>query len=127
MILKASQRGGGRDLALHLLRKDDNEHIRIHELRGFAADDLPGAFKDAEAISRGTKCRQYLLSLSLSPPEQERVTVADFEKAIGTIETRLGLEGQPRAIVFCQIASNCDPLIASKSDPSVVMRLGLST
>jgi uncharacterized protein (DUF2267 family) len=100
MILKASQRGGGRDLALHLLRADDNEHIRIHELRGFTADDLPGAFKEVDAISRGTKCRQYLFSLSLSPPEHEHVTIADFEQAIGTIETRLGLAGQPRAIVF---------------------------
>lgn len=100
MILKGSQRGGGADLAAHLMRTDDNEHVRLHELRGFAADDLRGAFKEAEAISRGTKCRQYLFSLSLSPPERERVSVADFEAAIERIEERLGLEGQPRAIVF---------------------------
>lgn len=100
MILKGSQRGGGADLAAHLLRTDDNEHVRIHELRGFAADDLPGAFKEADAISRGTKCRQYLFSLSLSPPESARVPVADFEAAIERIEERLGLMGQPRAIVF---------------------------
>ena len=33
MILKANQRGGARDLALHL-EKDDNDHVLIHELRG---------------------------------------------------------------------------------------------
>lgn len=100
MILKGSQRGGGADLAVHLMRTDDNEHVRLHELRGFTADDLRGAFKEAEAISRGTRCRQYLFSLSLSPPERERVSAADFEAAIERIEGRLGLEGQPRAIVF---------------------------
>lgn len=100
MILKGSQRSGGADLAAHLMRTDDNEHVRVHEMRGFVADDLRGAFKEAEAISRGTKCRQYLFSLSLSPPEQARVSVGDFEAAIDRIEGRLGLEGQPRAIVF---------------------------
>jgi hypothetical protein len=100
MILKASQRGGGQDLAAHLMRVDDNEHVSLHELRGFAADDLKGAFKEAEAVSRGTKCNQYLFSLSLNPPEQEHVPVEVFETAIGRIEERLGLQGQPRAVVF---------------------------
>lgn len=100
MILKASQRGGGQDLAVHLMRTDDNEHIRLHELRGFASDNLRDAFREVDAVSRGTKCRQYLFSLSLSPPEQERVPVEVFERAIDRIEERLGLDGQPRAIVF---------------------------
>lgn len=100
MILKASQRSGGQDLAAHLMRADENEHVRLHELRGFVSDDLRGAFKEAEAISRGTKCRQYLFSLSLSPPAEARVEPEAFERAIGRIEERLGLEGQPRAVVF---------------------------
>lgn len=100
MILKGSQRAGGQDLAVYLMRLDENDHVLLHELRGFASDDLKGAFKEAQAISQGTKCKQYLFSLSLNPPEHERVTVASFEKAIGTIEERLGLQGQPRAIVF---------------------------
>lgn len=100
MILKASQRGSGQNLAAHLMRTDDNEHVLVHDLRGFASDDLHGAFKEAEAVSRGTKCRQYLFSLSLNPPEAENVPVAVFEDAIERIEGKLGLEGQPRAIVF---------------------------
>ena len=100
MILKGSQRGGGQDLAAHLMRTDDNEHVRLHELREFASDTLRGAFKEAEAISRGTKCRQYLFSLSLSPPESARVSEAEFVSTIDEAEKRLGLEGQPRAIVF---------------------------
>lgn len=100
MILNASQRGGGQDLAVHLMRTDENEHVELHELRGFAAEDLRGAFKEAQAISRATKCRQYLFSLSLNPPQTEDVPIADFEAAIERIENKLGLDGQPRAIVF---------------------------
>lgn len=99
MILKGSQRGG-QELAVHLMRMDDNERVRVHELREFASDNLWGAFKEAEAISRGTKCRQYLFSLSLSPPECAAVTEAEFEKAIDEAERRFGLDGQPRPIVF---------------------------
>jgi hypothetical protein len=40
MILKASQRGGSNQLAAHLLKTHDNEHVAVHELRGFSADDL---------------------------------------------------------------------------------------
>ena len=100
MILKASQRGGGQDLAVHLMRLDDNEHVSLHELRGFASDNLKDAFREAEAISHGTKCRQYLFSLSLSPPADARVPVEVFHQTIERIEERLGLEGQPRAVVF---------------------------
>lgn len=100
MILKASQRSGGQDLAAHLLRTDENEHVEVHEIRGFASDDLHGAFKEAHAISRATKCRQYLFSMSLNPPETENVPISAFEAAIQRAEHELGLEGQPRAIVF---------------------------
>lgn len=100
MILKASQRGGGMALSRHLLNAVDNDHVELHELRGFVADDLPGAFKEAYAISLGTKCRQFLFSLSLNPPPKANVPVEAFKAAIADIESRLGLRGQPRAIVF---------------------------
>lgn len=100
MILKGSERSGGQDLATHLMRLDDNEHVELHELRGFAGDNLKEAFREAEAVSRGTRCRNYLFSLSLNPPEQESVPVEVFEAAIERIEDRLNLSGQPRAIVF---------------------------
>lgn len=100
MILKGNQRANGRELALHLMNTEDNEHVQVHDLRGFLADDLLGAFKEAEAISLGTKCQQYLFSLSLNPPMAANVPVDEFERVIGDIERRLGLSGQPRAIVF---------------------------
>lgn len=100
MILKASQRGGGKQLGLHLMKTQDNEHVEIHEIRGFVSNDLVGALKEAYAVSLGTRCKQFLFSVSLSPPPQERVPVETFESAIERIEQRTGLAGHPRVVVF---------------------------
>lgn len=99
MILNGNQRGGAKDLAVHLL-KPENDHVQVHELRGFVSDDLLGAFTESYAISQGTHCKQFLYSLSLNPPEGARVSTEAFEKAADKVEKRLGLDGQPRAIVF---------------------------
>jgi len=100
MILKGNQRAGGSQLAAHLINLRDNDHVTVHELRGFLADDLHEAFNEAYAVSRGTKCKQFLFSLSLNPPETADVPVEAFKQAIASIEKRLGLTDQPRAIVF---------------------------
>ena len=100
MILKGSQRAGGSQLAIHLLKTEENEHVEIHEVSGFVSDTPLDAFKEAYAISQGTKCKQFLFSLSLSPPEKESVPVSVFEQAIADIEEKIGLAGQPRVIVF---------------------------
>ena len=100
MILKGSQRAGASQLARHLSNLADNDHVEVHALRGFVADTLLGALNEAYAVSRGTRCRQFLFSLSLNPPEKERVAVEIFEGAIDAIEAKLGLSGQPRALIF---------------------------
>lgn len=100
MILKGSQRAGGQNLAAHLMRTDDNEHVSLHELRGFTSGNLKGAFKEAEAISLGSRCKQYLFSLSLSAPPDAHVSIETYEHTIDRVEERLGLQGQPRAVVF---------------------------
>ncbi|MEL6999795.1 MAG: relaxase, partial [Pseudomonadota bacterium] len=99
MILVGNQRGGARDLALHLM-KDENESVVVHDLRGFVGNDLMSAFRESQAISRATRCRQHLYSLSLNPPPDAIVDPEAFEAAIDRAEARLGLTGQPRAIVF---------------------------
>lgn len=99
MIIKASQRSGGTQLGLHLL-KTENEQVEIHEVSGFVSETVMGAMKEAQAMAKGTRCRQYLFSVSLNPPETEAVRVEVFEGAIAKIEERLGLEGQPRIVVF---------------------------
>lgn len=100
MILKGSQRGGSKQMAAHLLKMHDNEHVEVHELRGFLSNDLHAALHEIYAVSRGTRAKQFMFSLSLSPPADERVPIDVFESAIDDAENRLGLEGQPRAVVF---------------------------
>ena len=100
MILKGSQRGNAAQLARHLLNDKDNEHIALHEVRGFLSGDLANALAEADAIAKGTRCKQFLFSLSLSPPETENVPIEVFETAIEMIEQKLGLGDHPRAIVF---------------------------
>lgn len=100
MILKASERKNAAELARHLLNARDNDHVELYEIRGFLSDDLAGALMEADAVSQGTRCRNFLFSLSLNPPEKEIVSVEVFEAAVELAEQRLGLDGQPRAIVF---------------------------
>jgi hypothetical protein len=100
MILKGSQRSGGKQLGLHLLKTEENEHVEVHEVSGFVSESVLGAMNEAYALSRGTKCKQYLFSLSLSPPPDASVPVAVFEKVLADVEERLGLQGQPRIVVF---------------------------
>ena len=100
MILKGSQRGGALQLARHLLRTDENDHVEVYELRGFSAESLTGSLQETVAIAKGTRCQQMLFSLSLNPPQTETVPIAAFEDAIAKVEQKLGLKDQARAIVF---------------------------
>lgn len=99
MILKGNKRGGAIDLGHHLL-KAENEHVEVHEIRGFMADNVIGALREAQAVARGTKCGKFLFSLALSPPKAESVPLRAFTDAIECIEEKLGLSGQPRVVIF---------------------------
>ena len=99
MIFVGNSRANGQNLARHLM-SPENEHVTVQEISGFAGDDLSSAFKEAEATARGTRCQKYLFSLSLNPPSSEKVEIEAFLETIAEVENRLGLTGQPRAIVF---------------------------
>lgn len=99
MIIKASQRGGAKQLALHLM-SGENEHVRIHEVSGASAENIQGALHEMYAVSKATKCKKFLLSVSLNPPEDQAVPAKVFEDALTRIEKELKLEGQPRCVVF---------------------------
>jgi len=100
MIIIASQRGGAAKLAAHLLNDRDNDHVELYEISGFMSETLDDALQEVRAQAMGTRCNQYLFSVSLNPPEKERVETDVFEQAISRIEERMGLQDQPRAIVF---------------------------
>lgn len=98
MILKGNARASGSDLATHLLNAYDNERVELAHIRGTIAEDLHGAFAEIEAIGSGTCAKKPLYSLSINPSEP--LTREQYFEAIDAIETKLGLQGQPRAVVF---------------------------
>src|ERR1700681_2463902 len=101
MILKGNQRGGGQQLAAHLMNSFDNERIEIADVRGAAAQDLSGAFGEWAAQARATKARKNLYSFSASPDQsQGRLTREQYLELIDRTERSLKLVGQPRAVVF---------------------------
>jgi hypothetical protein len=101
MIPKGNQRGGGQQLAAHLMNSFDNDRVELANVRGSVAQDLSGAFAEWQAEANATKCRKYLYSLSLNPDQRQgRLTREQYLDFIDRAEKRLGLENQPRAIVF---------------------------
>lgn len=99
MILHGNARRSD-GLAFHLLRDDENDHVRVLAVEGFASDDLHEALEEARWVASGTRCEKYLFSLSLSPPQGAETSDEQFLAAIAKAEDRLGLSGQPRAIVL---------------------------
>ncbi|MDX8350674.1 hypothetical protein SLH49_22010 [Cognatiyoonia sp. IB215446] len=100
MILVASQRSGARALADHLMNDRDNDHVELAEISGFMADDLHGALDETYAIAKATRCKQYLFSLSLNPPEDAFVTDEGFREATDRVAQKLRLTDQPHAMVI---------------------------
>lgn len=102
MIPFGSQRALGQDLATHLLNAHDNERLEVAQVRGSVARDLHGAFAEWEAVAHGlTRCRNYLYSLSVNPDlAQGRLTREQYLDYVNRVEERLGLTGQPRAVIF---------------------------
>ena len=46
MILKGNQRGGARQLASHLMNGEQNEHVTVHQIRGFLGETVEDALAE---------------------------------------------------------------------------------
>lgn len=100
MIINASQRANAGELARHLLNVLDNDHVEVHSINGFMADNLADALNESATLSKHTQCKKHLFSVSFNPPLNEDVKTKDFADAIARCAQKLGLEQQPHAIVF---------------------------
>lgn len=126
MILKGAQRGSAGQLARHLLNEQDNDFVEVHEVSGFLSDDVTGAFKEIQAIAKGTKCTQPFFTISINPPAGAKVTVDMFEDAADRIAKANGLDGQPRVIVFHEKNSRRHAhLVISRIDPKTMTAVNL--
>ena len=100
MIIKGQSRAGAAELAAHLQRVDTNERMEVIEVRGTIAHDLEGALHEMEALSSGTRCKNPLYHASINVPIHERLGMEHWQQAVDRLEEKLGLAGQPRAVVM---------------------------
>lgn len=99
MITKGGTRSNGGNLAAHLLR-NDNEKIVIVELKNTATQDLSEALNDMEATLKMTKGKKGLYHAQINPAIGEAMTPKQWKYAVDEMEKRLGLDDQPRAVVY---------------------------
>lgn len=100
MIIRCSQRSGARNLATHLNNTRDNDHVTVAEIKGLVGRNLHEALLEIDAVSKATRCEQPLFSTSFNPPEGAEVTEAQFEDAFNRFERKMGLNDQPRVVVY---------------------------
>lgn len=99
MVIKGGARGRAGDLAAHLQRTDTNERAEVKELRGVVANDIEGALREMAAVASGTRSKRPLYHASLNTAPDEPLTDEQWTRAIDQLEEKLGLTGQPRAVV----------------------------
>jgi hypothetical protein len=99
MIIKGQSRGRSRQLAAHLMRPDQNEDIRLYELRGVVATDVAGALAEMEALAAAVHSKRPLYHASISPEAHTPLSDGQIRTAADVLERKLGLTGQPRVVV----------------------------
>jgi hypothetical protein len=99
MIIKGQSRGRGQQLADHLLRKDQNETIRLYEMRGVVAGDVAGALAELEARGVAVTSKRPFYHASISPEAHTPLTDSQVRIAVDALEEALGFSAQPRVVV----------------------------
>jgi len=100
MIAKGNKHHSGSRLAAYLLKAKPGERVEAGEICGFAQDDIEEAFRTVDAMAIGTNCEKPLFHAQVRLPDGERLTREQWQFVADRIEAKLGLTGQPRAIVF---------------------------
>ncbi len=104
MVINGQAVKGAKRLANHLM-KNENEKVSILEISGTAVNDnLHEALRDMESIGKLTKSRsgKVLYHANINPRKNEVLTPDQYQKACDTLMEKLGMQGQPRAIVMHQ-------------------------
>lgn len=100
MIIKGKSRGNGAQLGPYLLKRGENEDLRAVEIRGLAADNVPDAVREMDALGAGARTKKSLYHASINTPADERLSDKQWAIAVDRLEERLGLTGQPRVVVM---------------------------
>lgn len=99
MIIKGKSRGGPSQLATHLMRKDTNETVKILQLDS-PTGSIREALRDWQLIASGTQGTKGLYHAQINPDARYVMTPEQWMRTVDVLEKELGLDGQPRAIIF---------------------------
>jgi len=100
MIILGKSRGGGQKLGRYLDSAGKNERVRLIEIRGTIAEDVPGAILEMESFAVGTRCEKPLYHAMINPEPPHRLTPEQRMEAIDALEEKLGLTGHARVVVL---------------------------
>ena len=100
MIAKGTTHNNGARLAAYMMNAKEGERVELGQLRGFASENIRDAFRDVDVMAAGTQIRQPFFHVQVRNPEGEVLTRTQWERVADRIESKLGLSGQSRAIVF---------------------------
>jgi hypothetical protein len=99
VIIKGKSRGNGAQLGKYLVTQGKNEHIRVIEVRGVTAEDVPGAVREMDALALGARTEKGLYHAQINSRADEPLTDEQRAIAVDRLEEKLGLTGQPRVVV----------------------------
>jgi Relaxase/Mobilisation nuclease domain len=100
MIAKGNTHNSGARLASYMMTEKDGERVELVELRGFASEDVREAFRSVDAMALGTRSRKPMFHVAVRNPAGEHLTRQQWLQVADHIESKLGFDGQPRAIAF---------------------------
>ncbi len=99
VVIKGGSRQNAAFFSKHLLNPADNEKVRVVGFRGFAQEDVKGAFREMQADAKETRCKNFFYHACINPEPGEELTEKQWDGAVNTLEHNLGLDGQPRFVV----------------------------
>lgn len=99
MIIKGKSRGNGAQLGQYLVTPGENEKVLVLEIRGVAAQDVPGAVLEMDALGDAARTEKPLYHAQINTRAEERLSDEQRTRAVDLLEEKLGLKGQPRVVV----------------------------
>ena len=104
MVIKGARRGGAKQLADHLLRRDTNESVFVREIENHPTttpndDALKNALKHMEHEARSKHRERTLYHCILALQKGETLNQKQLKLAVDTLANNLGLAGHRRVIV----------------------------
>lgn len=94
MVIKSSQRSGGKQLPAHLMA-DENERAEVVDSHGVFSRDVAGILAEFEAVAKGTQARKHLYHVSVSPQESATMSPKDWARTWQLHDQTQGLNGLP--------------------------------